>query len=452
MAIGLVWSKVVALSTMLVVTMAFGITANLIVRFFKRRGRSTENLEDRMAVHLLNCFAGGLFLGTFLLGLLPEVREVFEGVLLRYNLDTDFPVTEAVTAVGFFFIMFMEHIIEMCQRGTNGHSHGGGHIHGGGNGHGQSSLAVRNTSAGNCMGTDDGKRSALKTLSESNDRFTPKLDDSSLPDSHRNVNANNRLPVTTNTPGQFLMDDMNFRLGERNLAFDPANKDDGERPGNKSSSDPEIPMSAEGVEETRQVRHQTSENVIFGSNHGNGADQGLEAELGTEGRAAEVLASADRKPSFLRAFVLVLALSLHTLFEGLALGLQNDETTVWALLIAVSVHKAVIVTALSIELSKDDHNTIKRIYLTLIVFAIMSPIGVGVGTAITETGAPNDLATDTASSILQGLATGTFLYVTFFEVLNRELESGYDLRKVLSVMIGFSAIIGLKFLEQSQEH
>ncbi|XP_064609876.1 zinc transporter ZIP1-like [Liolophura sinensis] len=442
---------------MFIVTMAFGIIANLIVRYFERKGKNTANLDESMVVHLLNCLAGGLFFGTFLLGLLPEVRELFEGIMERYNVDTHFPVAEAATAVGFFFVMILEHLIEMCQRGASGHGHGHGgshnhgHINGHEDGHRQSHVTGQSNSVRNSTGKGESKPSTLRTLYYSNGRYTPQNGESGLPDSHQNVNTNNRYPVTTDTSGQQRMDDLNFRLGERNLAFDPVHKDEN-RVGNKSTSDTEFQLSTEGIEETPHGHSQISENVMLSSNLGNGGEQSVEAELGTEGTAAVVLASADKKPSFLRAFVLVLALSLHTLFEGLALGLQRDEATIWTLLIAVSVHKAVIVIALSIELSKGGHNTIKRIYITLIVFAIMSPIGVGVGIAITETGAPNDLATDTASSILQGLAGGTFLYVTFFEVLNRELENGYDLRKVLSVMIGFSAIIGLQFLEHSQAH
>jgi zinc transporter 1/2/3 len=41
-------------------------------------------------------------------------------------------------------------------------------------------------------------------------------------------------------------------------------------------------------------------------------------------------------------FLLFLTLSFHTVFDGLAVGLQTRITAVWAVLGAVSIHKAVV--------------------------------------------------------------------------------------------------------------
>lgn len=47
--------------------------------------------------------------------------------------------------------------------------------------------------------------------------------------------------------------------------------------------------------------------------------------------------------------------------------------------------------------------------------AIMTPIGALIGMAVQSVGEAS-LAKDITLTILQGLAVGTFLYVTFFEV------------------------------------
>ena len=44
----------------------------------------------------------------------------------------------------------------------------------------------------------------------------------------------------------------------------------------------------------------------------------------------------------LRGFLVVLALSLHAIFEGIALGLTATEKSVWVLFFAVASHKFVI--------------------------------------------------------------------------------------------------------------
>ena len=44
----------------------------------------------------------------------------------------------------------------------------------------------------------------------------------------------------------------------------------------------------------------------------------------------------------LRGFLVILALSLHAVFEGVALGLGHTESSVWYLFFAIASHKYVI--------------------------------------------------------------------------------------------------------------
>ena len=44
----------------------------------------------------------------------------------------------------------------------------------------------------------------------------------------------------------------------------------------------------------------------------------------------------------LRGFLVILALSLHAIFEGIALGLTGTENSVWFLFFAIASHKFVI--------------------------------------------------------------------------------------------------------------
>lgn len=48
--------------------------------------------------------------------------------------------------------------------------------------------------------------------------------------------------------------------------------------------------------------------------------------------------------------VLMIALSFHALFEGLAVGLGRDSRTVWTLVIAISLHKWAEAMSLGISL------------------------------------------------------------------------------------------------------
>ena len=60
---------------------------------------------------------------------------------------------------------------------------------------------------------------------------------------------------------------------------------------------------------------------------------------------------------------------------------------------------------------------------------------------------PPSIARDVANGVLQGVAGGTFLYITFFEVLPQEMKLPKKrLLKVFFVMLGFASISGLLFI------
>lgn len=81
-------------------------------------------------------------------------------------------------------------------------------------------------------------------------------------------------------------------------------------------------------------------------------------------------------------------------------------------------------------------------YIT--VFAIMSPLGIGIGIAVMEARLE---AGALIQAVLEGLAAGTFVYITFLEILPHELNSpGNQLPKVLFILLGFGVMAGLTFI------
>lgn len=133
----------------------------------------------------------------------------------------------------------------------------------------------------------------------------------------------------------------------------------------------------------------------------------------------------------IRGFLIVFALSVHELFEGFAVGLESSAGSVWYMFGAVSAHKLVIAFCIGVELVTTGTRKLLCI-LYVFTFAVVSPIGIGLG--IILTGGTNS-ATDVASVVLQGLASGTLLYVVFFEILQGERKHG--LRQWCAVVVGF---------------
>nr|XP_060636126.1 zinc transporter ZIP2 [Anolis sagrei ordinatus] len=138
--------------------------------------------------------------------------------------------------------------------------------------------------------------------------------------------------------------------------------------------------------------------------------------------------------SSLRAFVLFLSLSFHSVFEGLAIGVQKQVTAAVQLCLAVLIHKAIVVFSLSLKLVQSGTKVQWRL-LYLVVFALMSPAGIGVGIGVSLS---NSDGSSLAQAVLEGLAAGTFLYVTFLEILPYELRSHESpLTKFFFISLGF---------------
>ena len=57
-------------------------------------------------------------------------------------------------------------------------------------------------------------------------------------------------------------------------------------------------------------------------------------------------------------------------------------------------------------------------------FALISPVGAGIGILLSETVKSEAETQTVVVTVLQGLATGTLLYVVFFEVIEKERQKG----------------------------
>ncbi|KAG7232829.1 hypothetical protein INR49_008059 [Caranx melampygus] len=176
------------------------------------------------------------------------------------------------------------------------------------------------------------------------------------------------------------------------------------------------------------------------SDNRNGHAHGPSPDLESSGHHVHVDFQAH---SPFRSFMLFLSLSLHSVFEGLAIGLQNTDSKVLEICIAILVHKSIIVFSLSVKLVQ---SAVRPLWVVAYigVFAMMSPLGIAIGISVMEAQLE---AGALIQAVLEGLAAGTFIYITFLEILPHELNSpGQQLLKVLFILLGFSIMAALTFL------
>jgi zinc transporter 1/2/3 len=149
----------------------------------------------------------------------------------------------------------------------------------------------------------------------------------------------------------------------------------------------------------------------------------------------------------LRNFLVVVALSFHSAFEGLAIGLQQTQRDVWYLFTAVSVHACVILFCVGLELATSSVRLLNLV-LYIVILSLVSPLGVVVGILMTVPCFNDGAVQDLIVAVLQGIAGGTILYVTFFEVLYREKrkEIGGGIVRIVFTFLGFILMVALQAL------
>ena len=140
-------------------------------------------------------------------------------------------------------------------------------------------------------------------------------------------------------------------------------------------------------------------------------------------------------------FILMLALSVHSVFEGLALGMAKDMTSTLDMVIAICIHKGAAGTSLGISLVKTFPDNFRLCRQMILIFALATPLGVGIGMAVVKAGEIYDV-------IFSSLAAGSFLYIACSEVIIEEFSiPGNRYWKLLAFLLGAAIITLLWFLD-----
>ena len=173
------------------------------------------------------------------------------------------------------------------------------------------------------------------------------------------------------------------------------------------------------------------------------------------GTDVEVKISNEKKRKLLfsvRNFFMLLALSIHGIFEGMAIGLQLTSHDAWKLFVALSLHEIPVHFCVGMEMF---NMGIKRLHIIayFISLGIVSSFGIIIGIVLTLHA--NEASSDTHNLIIgifQGLAGGTLLYVTFYDVLDREKFSKAGMTGILGCILTMSGFGLMAWLEAANLH
>ena len=299
----------------------------------------------------LSCFSGGIFLATYLLDMAPEVRLLLERSLLRPR-HIRYPLPEFIIGSGFFFILVVELLVTSIRRRRLAAK-----------ARKRKSNAVEVTvTMHKGIAIEDSKLGGiqLQAYTQVNSKGTDscvaeKIDEIAIQDEVKiqsnGMNASDTSAIVSDNKEQLRTtgyDNQTFAITE------PAN---GVEKGSEICTD-EVKQTDAETDESRDDKH----------NHAT------------------------------RSIILVLALSLDSVFEGMAVGLRTTMQGVWSLTIAIVAHEVVIAFGMGMQLMK--HQTRRTVIIIAAVYSIMSPVGGAVGTLLMETqGRNTDM--DLANGVLQ---------------------------------------------------
>ena len=166
----------------------------------------------------------------------------------------------------------------------------------------------------------------------------------------------------------------------------------------------------------------------------------------------------------LAALIVSLALSFHSVIEGLALGAQADIDHAFGILIAVLGHKALESCALGNMLLDATRASSRCRRLAVMaylgVFTLLTPAGIAIAWLLTHDHDRRRLDEDHEhdhgtvwTAVFSGLGAGTFLYIAAVELLPQELHSHRTLwRRASNTAAFLVGAVAMGMLAKGHDH
>ena len=278
---------------------------------------------------IANAFSGGVFLAIAFMHILPEVSESYADVMSddkepeNYHHGDDeeggdpFPLPFALVFVGYAFILLIDKVIFDTHSLVGQHDHG--HLH---------------------DPVMDNVRSSFIQLQKNNsDNHQACPNGQSINDSQMNEVIKNYL--TRN-------DKFSVRMSHA-LKRNPT----------KVNHSRTFVKAGSGLDDEQEALFADKNNI------------NLKATVGENNEALLPNEVPPKKwcNCNLTPVVLMIALSTHATFEGIAVGLVHDLSDLWTFVIAIGLHKWAAAMSLGISMNKNFKDEKSTIYILLLIFA-----------------------------------------------------------------------------------
>jgi zinc transporter ZupT len=147
-----------------------------------------------------------------------------------------------------------------------------------------------------------------------------------------------------------------------------------------------------------------------------------------------------------QTIVFILAMSLHSFLEGLGLGTKKDQTALMSFLGSLFAHKWLEAFALGVAILRANYSS-GRTFLLIFIYSILTPLGM-IGSVVLKSSITSfsSSKSELVSLILDGLAAGSFLFVSCIEMIPPEFhqKDKHTKWKFLALSVGFAFMAAIQ--------
>merc|ERR1712223_1207282 len=390
--------KVIALIVLPIVSF-FCAFLPLKIRKVSKFFRSKNERKDSILT-VIQCFGGGILLGTVLIILLPEIREG----LSSFN-DASIPLAELLLSAGFFIIYLIEELLQFAKPDYCKHL------------------------------------SHFQVFSEDQDE-NENID--KLPNPVRTSTPEPNNTEGVDTVDQTIQNNSNSRFNEISLDAITSSPEDLNQSGADNSFTSFNPKYAGSLNtSTQSMFPNYRPNVEASKVQRSTLKHSFQLpkinlksppkdKPDTSEKAGGPVFSISRQE-----LIATILLCCHSLVEGLSVGLAMTTNNVWQLFAVILVHQIITSLSLGIAMSMG-----KSSLASIMLFTISSCVGVAIGIGISS------IQSSLEIYIVTGVTSGAIFYIVILEVIHQE-KSRQNVSGLLqfgSILFGFIVTVLIKIL------
>lgn len=418
--------------------------------------RSTRKETLQVWFSRCNCLAAGVFLSSGFMELYPDTEEAITEAKLQLHIKSEFPFAPFLTLVGFFLVLIIEQIIWTTKSNQ------------------WRCCSVKYSNNDQTLHRDSLHSEENDYNFESNRNFY--LDNNNYSNHGNNVKNNGFNKITENSKVSLEQSQQsNIRYSSCKRMGSSAKRPS--KLSNATNTSELTPVDGSPTSSTHSgndfllessnITGNSTEHVnIEHSQHcpdNAESDENVHNAHQHHSHTHDIRFDTSSFGSVLRIVLLLCAMSVHSVFEGLAVGLQPTTQRTVALFTAILLHKIIIAIGIGVNLATNLNEPSAFVgqssqsrflcchlfmYQSIgtLILACSSPFGVLVGCGLMQQKQSAVLTMSTA--VLQGLACGTFFYVVFCELLPVEFKDGVKDRmgKYFFLLLGFILVALYAFL------